>query len=249
MAAQMGKQGPGAQPDPAKMTGGFIILAVVTQVIQLAARFMMLGGSVMCLPSPRANGARTLAVVTLILAGVMTASWLLGEVVNVIANGAAGLAGGAGNPFGGMAGGPPGGAAVVAIVVLGLLQLVAFVGSHFTFGFYVRSLGLCLRDYSLAGSAKGWLLTLGITCVLAVIATVAVLAIVGAAAFQLAQGGGGMGQGGNAGGGPGAAMGGGVMAALGLFCLILVMWLVLLVWYIILLVQTRNAISYRAGRR
>jgi hypothetical protein len=244
-AANAAKQGPGQPPDVTKMAAGFVVIAVVTMVIRLAAHLMMIVGSVMCLPSPSAYRAKTLALVTLILAGGSVALQLIQQVVNVAANGVAGLGGGAGNPFlGGAGAAPPGAAAAIVLVVLGLVGFVVGLASYFTFGLYVRSIGFCLRDDSLAGSAKGWLVALTITVIVGLIATVAAFALAGAALWAMAQG-----RQPGPGGQPGAALGGGMIAVGGLACLIGIGFLALLIWYIVLLVQARGAISTRTSRQ
>jgi hypothetical protein len=148
-------------------------------------------------------------------------------------------------------GGQPGahaGAAVVQMIVsvLGSLAGLAWL---FVIGLYIRSLGMCLRNYSLAGTAKGWLITLGVTIGLTILMVIVAIATIGMAGMNFANQMGAAQAGKPQ--GPGAA--GGAMAGFGvvmcgLFGIVGILSLVLLVWYIVMLSQARGSISERTGR-
>jgi hypothetical protein len=210
-------------------------------------------GSVMCLPSPAAFASKTLAVVGLGLVGAESLFAVLDLLLNVVHGGMNGfMAAGGGNPMmGGMGGmGGPGGAAFAGQVIVQLLGVACMVGHWFVVGFYTRSVGLSLRNYSLSGTAKGYLLALGGMVGLGLLLILVAVATVGLAGVGFANQMGAMQAGKPQGpGAAGNAAAGGGIILLGLGCIELIVALAALVWYIIMLAQARGAIGLRRGRR
>jgi hypothetical protein len=127
---------------------------------------------------------------------------------------------------------------LVGLVVLGLTFIALF-----TFGFYVRAIAFSVGARSLARSAKGWIILLGIVAILAVLATGAIVLF----QDQLAGGGGSTAVAGSGGSTTVATWSG--PAGLLLGCGFGIVALVLAIWYVILLAQARTAISSHVSLR
>jgi len=229
------------------MMSGIIVLVVVLLLTLLAGYVLGVVGHVLCLASPRVYGARTLAVVNLVLVAVHLGLTILGYALSAVGGGGVvGIMGGMGNPmFGGMDGadGASKWLATTNLVLGPVNNVLTFVGL-FVFGLYVRAIGRCLRDSALAKSAKGWLIALSIVGVIGLVTAVGVMVefkdLFANMANPQAAGPGA--------GGPPAAPLPGMLAVAGLSCVFGLVALILLIWYTIMLVQARNAISYRAGK-
>ncbi len=240
-AAQQG-QPPGAG-GVAAMGAGFVVIMVVVMLAQFAAWVMKVVGSVMFLPSPGAFAAKTLALVGLCLVGAQTVFSILDFGITVVRGGMAGFMA-AGNP---MMGGAGAAGSMAGQLVVELIGVACGMGWFFVIGFYTRAIGLALRNYSLAGTAKGWLIALGgwiATGLLLVIVAVATIGLAGLNFANQMQGGGQQGPG-MAGG---AAAGGGI-AMIGLGCLFGILALTVFIWYIVMLAQARGAVGLRRSRR
>jgi predicted Zn finger-like uncharacterized protein len=217
-----------------------IIVVGLSLLGMLAAWILKVGGSILGLGAPSAFGSRMFAVIGLALMGVEALAVVVQLILAVASNGVAGLAD---NPLMAGAGGPPGGAAI-ARIVFRLAEFAVWTGWLFIIGLYLRSIGLSLRNYSLAGGAKGWLITLGITVGLGLITAVVAVAMIGLAGLTMANQFGAMQAGKPQGpGAAGSAMAGTAVALCGLSGILLILALVLVVWYIILLGQARGSIN------
>ena len=145
-----------------------------------------------------------------------------------------------------MMGGVAPGEAVAAQWIIGFAGLVVWLAWLFIIGLYVRSVGLCLRNYSLSGTAKGWLITLGVTVGLFLALVVVAIAVIGLAGLTFANQFGGMQAGKPQGpGAAGSAMAGTFVVMCGLSGIVFILWLVLVVWYIVMLSQARGSITGR----
>jgi hypothetical protein len=253
LIAQCAVNGMGPQPNAPGAMGNqqgqtvAMALAILGLVGALIAWILKAGGGVLCLGSPSAHRTRTWAVVGLGLMGADAAFTTLLFVVVAAMFGVSAMLDGGANPFVGGLGPALGG--VVALGILALLMMLAQVAWYFAIGIYLRCLGLALRNYSLAGSARGWLITLGGTVGLGLLAVVVAVATIGLAGLAINNQVAGMNAGKPQGPGmAGAGLGGGLIVTLGLGCIVLILWLVLVVWYIVMLGQARGAIGLRRAR-
>jgi hypothetical protein len=149
-------------------------------------------------------------------------------------------------------GGGPGamGASMAGQMVVELLGFLCSVLWWFIVGFYTRAIGMALRNYSVAGTAKGYLIALGICIALVLLLVVVAIATVGLVGLNVANQMGAA-QAGKA-QGPGAAggaMAGGAIVLCGLGCIDFLLAIGVVIWYIVMLVQARGAIALRRGRR
>jgi hypothetical protein len=254
-AAQAGGGGP--PPNPmAEMMTGIVVLVVVMLMTLLIGYVLGLIGHILGLASPRARGAKRLAVWVLVVSIV---SLVLSIVPYVLAAAAGGpntmlmLMGGAGNPmFAGAGGGFGAGGGVEAVpewlsisnLVLGGINNLLTVAALFLFGFYVRAIALCLGADSLRRSVKGWMIMVGVAVVLGLVVVLAFFVM-----FKDMIANAGAGAAPPPGGLPPGMSPGNLVAFAGVACLFGVVALALLVWYIIMLAQARTAISARAFQR
>ncbi len=252
-AAAAGAGGKPAAGGLAAFGTTFLLVIGVAVLGQFTAWALKVGGSICCVGSPPAFGARTLAVVSISMIGAEALLTVLQMVVNFASNGANAFMMMGGNPMmgGGAAPGVAGGAAggAAAQMAIGLLGSAIWLGWLFVIGLYIRSLGMCLRNYSLAGTAKGWLITLGITIVLLILMVIVAVATIGLAGMNIANQMGAMNQGKPQGpGAAGGAMAGAGVVLCGLAGISMIMGLVLLIWYIVMLAQARGSITGRMTR-
>jgi hypothetical protein len=229
--------------DPGAGLGSGIVLLLVTIVVYGLGGLTSLGltvtGHVFTLAAPPKHGARTLAMVALILLGATLACSLLG-----------GLLGGVG---GGTSttvvngrvittGGGPGIGAYI-----GMISYATLPAYWLVFLFCIRSLGLGMSDQGVSKGAIALMIVLGVdvllTCLLPCIGFAVVMMSARSAAMN-AQ---------NA-PNPDAAMGGmmGSLFAGGIVMMIMLGILVLVylatyIWYVVLLFQTRGAIDRHLG--
>jgi hypothetical protein len=235
------KAGGGGPPPPDAMMSGIMVLVGLLLSAILIGFVLGLIGHFVALASPRAHGAWALAVAILVftLVGLLLTivPWALGALTGDLQGM---MMGGMGNPmFAGM-GGMPGVPQWVTTLnlILGLINnVLSFVG-WFLVGFYVRAIARCVGEPSLAGSAKGWMILLGVFTTLAVV-TGGVFFVVFKDLLANPQA--------QAQGPP--PMGGGFFAFLGMGCLLGIVGVALMIWYIIMLAHARNAISSRAAAR
>jgi hypothetical protein len=221
--------GPAAMAPAQNMMSAFLVIMGLCVFAWISSFVLWIIGHLMGLAAPHAHGARALAGVTVAMVlgslvfvlALMVMFVLVGGVSSILAN------------FDLIDGEPVHASPeydilgeIASFLVCGFM-LVAF----FTFGFYVRAVGLCLGASGVARSAKGWLITLGVATVLGLLAGGMFYVFEGALDNPR---------------GPGGV---GVITLGGLTCLFGIVALVLGIWYIILLAQARTAISSRAPLR
>jgi hypothetical protein len=235
---------------------GIVVLVVVMLMTLFIGYVLGLIGHILGLASPRARGAKSLAVWVLVVSLVSLALSIVPYALSGVFGGAQGIMammGGAGNPmlaggqggFGGPAVAEMPGWVTTANLVLGGINNLLTVAALFLFGFYVRAIALCLGADSLRRSVKGWMIMVGVAVVLGLVVALAffvmfkdMLLNAGAGAAPPPPG-----------GLPPGMSPGNLFAFAGVACLFGVVVLALLVWYIIMLAQARTAISARAFQR
>jgi predicted Zn finger-like uncharacterized protein len=197
---------------------GETALKLILGLMGLAADGTALIGYLFCLSAPTKNNARTLAIVTLVLAAV---SLLFTGIEFILSLTDAGQA--------------PGMSRAVLLMIgilIGLIKLFVFL-------FFLRAVARCLKDRSLAKNIKNLMILYGTALGGFIVTMVLVLVTVAGMMAAVAQQG--------AAPAPGVLRGlGGI--ALTMVCWGCVDLLLLLggaIWYIVTLVQVRTAIGYR----
>ncbi len=224
-AANSGR--PAAMAPAENMMSAFLVVFGLCLLACISSFVLWIAGHLIGLAAPRAHGARTFARLTaaLVLGCLVLALALLALFV-VVGGARAMLAN-----FNVMDADPVQSSpdydnlGQIISLMIGGLTLIAL----FTFGFYVRAIGLSLGASGVARSAKGWLITLGVATVLGLL--MAGVYYHFQDAFDNPTGPGGV----------------GVISFGGLACLFGIVALVLGIWYIIMLAQARTAIASRAA--
>ncbi len=236
-APRPGQLPPGMPGAAVAAGGGVIALAVLSLIIRLAGGGLRILGFVFCLPSPEKNGAKMLALVSLIGYGGAAACQLLAQVANLLG----GAAQAAANPLGTGAG------SVIAVWV-GLLGTFLWLIGAICFVFYLRALALTLRDTGLARSLVTFFISACVAPVVMFVGTCIGGVILGAGLAASVQKQAQMNP--NV---PPAPPDASMIAGFGIGGMICVgIWLLLalgmFIWWVILLFRTRALVARRVAR-
>jgi hypothetical protein len=223
----------GAAPqagDAAATMGGVVVVAIIGGVMMLIAVVVSLVGQIFCLAAPPKYGAKTLAIVTLILAVLSFLLTGVGEVAGMV-----GGMGAAANQAA-MAGGR-------LLTIVGQIGRLTSLAQLFVFLFFLKAVARCIRADGLERSVKSLIILFAVMVVgFLVVMLVSMLAVAGVMA-------GGAGGGGKDVEAPAAAMAGVGILVLVCGCAEGLLALAGFIWYIIVLVQTRMALGDYLGLR
>lgn len=220
-AASSARTGAGPSSGAAAGVFGGVGIICCSGVVLLAAFILTVTGNAFCASAPPLNGAKTLAIISLVLVCLQVLFAIIGGVAGGVAGAQAGAASSS------MGGGPPASSpAFPGSNIFGLIGNFLGLAYYVVFLVFLRQCAITLRE---RGIAKSILFLLIYTGVVVVVSGILVFALILGAVAVLSSGGGG-------------AAGLGAGAIIGLI-LILLMALGMLVWYIISLFQIRGAIT------
>jgi hypothetical protein len=220
---------------------GLVVLVVLPWVTELVWGGLTLTGHVFTIPAPAAHGAKTLAIVSLCLAGwnilSLVGTLLLGGLnsMMMMSSGGPGVGPGVGPGAGPGAGGGPN---VGGFLLLpGILTWPAYI---IVFLFCIRSLSQALKKQGLAKSSIYLMILNGVGFVMPCVAfCILFIGAMGAASAAVNAR--------NQGAAAGAFAGVGILAII-LYAIVFLVWLGAYIWYLVLLFQMRSAISERVER-